>query len=753
MNSKILRSRAFFPAALYLIISLVFTQLPLLNYLGYEFSAAIALIASFVSGFLTIKFTRLQSNPSSTITNHPIRDFLRALILNLSLLIIPLAVILANAFFVKNCSLLQGFGFFVLIPVVSVAFSSALGFFCAAHYRHAKIIFTLFLAVTVVYALAMGYFTPAIFSYNFFYGFFPGLTYDEALGISPALVWFRLVTLFVAGIFVWLTVLLLRTTSPSDSVWKKGTTLLRALAQGRTIIVTGVVVLMLGLLWWFRGELGFESHRRFIQQRLGSSFETKHFVIFYAKESYDEEEIQWIAAEHEFRLKQISDVLSVPFKGKIESYIYPSDVSKQRLIGAGNTNIAKPWSSQIHITKQSLDGTLKHELVHVLAAPFGLPIINASLSTGIVEGLATAIDWDWGNRTPHQYAAAMRKFGVTPDIAPLMTPAGFAAQSSSVSYVLAGSFCRYLIDTHGIRAMMLLYRATDYEKIYGKPLEQLIADWQIFLDKIPVRDEDRDAIDVYFRRPPIFRKVCARVIAGRNNEASKKFAQRNYAAAAELYEQSFGEGRGYESLSGYIASTLYASKYSAVNAAFDTIIRPNTSHYLPLLLNAGLAQYATGNYKTAQELFRRLEKADLSEPLTEAAIVRSVAIGDTLNRAALLKHFLSTASDSERVTMLDSLVQHPSLHWLPIYLKGKALFRLRRWKEALQTLEELNPRLDPKPLEAIRLKTSGYALFRLRRFEDAKSRFWESLNFVDTEAAKNEVNDWVERCDWMEENK
>lgn len=753
MNSKILRSRALIPASLYLLVSLVCTQIPLLNYLGYEFSAAIALLASFVSGFLTIKFIRFEPNPSSLITDHPLRTFIRALIVNLSLLIIPLAVIFANAFFVKNCSLLQGFEFFILIPVVSVVFSSALGFFCAVHYRHAKIFFTLFFAATVAYALALGYFTPAIFSYNFFYGFFPGLTYDEALGIRPALIWFRLFTLFVAGIFVWMTVLLLRTTSPSDSVWKKGTALLRMLTQGKTIIGTGMVVLVLGLLWWYRGELGFESHRRFIQQQLGSAFETKHFTIFYAKESYDDEEIQWIAAEHEFRLKQISDVLNVPFRGKIESYIYPSDVSKQRLIGAGNTNIAKPWGSQIHITRQSLDGTLKHELVHVLAAPFGLPVIKASLSTGLVEGLPMAIDWDWGNRTPHQYAAAMRKFGVSPNIAPLMTPFGFAAQSSSVSYVLAGSFCRYLIETHGIRAMMLLYRSTDYEKIYGKPLEQLIVDWQIFLDGIPVRDEDRDAIDVFFRRPPIFRKVCARVLAERNNEASKKFAQRNYEGAADLYEQSFREGRGYEALGGYITSRLYARNYSAVIAAFDTIIRPNTSHYLPLLLNVGLAQYATGNYKQAQELFRRLEVADLSEQLTEAAIVRSIAIGDTVNRTRLLKYFLSTASDSERVIMLDSMVQHPTLHWLPIYLKGKALFRLHRWDEALRTLEGLNPQLPPKTLEAIRLKTTGYVLFRLRRFEDAKSGFWQSLNYVDTEVAKNEVNDWVERCDWMEKSK
>ncbi len=753
MDSKALRSRAFIPALLYLVASLVCTQLPLLNYLGYEFSAVTAILATFVSAFLTITLVRLQSEVSPRIAEHVLRSFIRVLLLNLILLFIPLAVILANALFVKNCSLLQGFVFFLLLPVVSVVFSSAVGFLCAVHYRHPKIIFSLFFLATVAYAVGLGYFTPAIFSYNFFYGFFPGFTYDEALSIRPALVWFRLVTLFVAGVFVWLSSLLLHSTSPSDSVRVKGVSLIRTMTHGTRIIATGVVVLMLGLLWWFRCELGFESHRGFIRQQLGSSFATKHFIIYYAKESYKDGEIEGIAAEHEFRLTQISDVLSFPYKERIESYIYPSTAAKQRLIGAGNTNIAKPWSSQIHITKQSLDGTLKHELVHVLAGPFGLPVIHASLSTGLVEGLAMAIDWDWGNRTPHQYAAAMQKFGVTPDIAPLMTPAGFASQSSSVSYVLAGSFTRYLIDRYGIRSMMLLYHSTDYEKIYDKPLEQLIGEWKKFLGKIPISDQDRDAIDVYFRRPPIFRKVCARVTAERNNLATQKFAERNYEVAAGLYRQSFQESRGYESLSGYVSSELYTQNYAAVNAAFDTIIRPNADRYLPLFLNAGLAQFATGNNAWAQELFRRLVKADLSEQLTESAIVCSNAIGDTANRPAFLNYFISTASDSQRVMMVDTMMQEPTLHWLPIYLKGKALYRLHRWNESVQTLEQLSPVVVPKFLEAIRLKTIGLSLFRLRRFEDAKSYFWQSLNYADSEVANNEVNDWIERCNWMEENR
>ncbi|MEK7251573.1 MAG: hypothetical protein AAB209_14255, partial [Bacteroidota bacterium] len=146
------------PAILYLVTSLVCTQLPLLNYLGYEFSVIVALLGSFVAGFVTIKATKLslrsESHHSSLIPNHTFSAFKQSLLLNLILLIIPLAVMLTNAFFVKNCSLLEGFGFFLLLPVVSVIFSSSLGFFCAVHYRRAKTVFVFIFLATIAEVLA-----------------------------------------------------------------------------------------------------------------------------------------------------------------------------------------------------------------------------------------------------------------------------------------------------------------------------------------------------------------------------------------------------------------------------------------------------------------------------------------------------------------------------------------------------------------------------------------------------------------------
>lgn len=744
------RSRGFAVLALMeAAVSLLCTQVPLLNYLGYEFSALMGLVGSILAVFLTVGTVKPVYHSGAGAGDVRL-SFRQTLMMNAVVLIIPLVIMLTNALFVKNCSLLQGLIFFLLIPVVSTWFGSALGFFCAVHYRFSKTAAMLYCLVFLSYSVGEGYFTPAIYSYNFLYGYFPGLTYDEVLNVSWTLVIFRLLTVLAGGLIVWLTVLLLRYTSPADSVWKKGSHLVRALMDRPQRLSTGLILTGLALLWFFRGEIGLESTSGFIQAKLGSRLTTEHFFIYYSRDSYDDDEIQWIAAEHEFRLKQVTGAFYVTFHGRVESYIYPSAQVKQRLIGTGTTNIAKPWSGQIHITKQSLDATLKHELVHVIAGPFGLPVIHASLSTGLVEGLAMAVEWDWGNRTPHQYAAAMRRFGVMPDIEPLMALTGFASQASSVSYVVCGSFSKFLVDRYGMRKIMQVYRSGNFSLTYGRTLHQLVGEWQRFLDRFEITDQDRDAIDVIFRRPAIFRKVCARVIAARNNEARRKYEEKDYKAAEDLYRQSYDEGKGYEALSGYLASALRAGDTQVVTGALDSIMLkdPRPPEYLPLFVTAGDAFWILGDTRRADELYIRVRHADLSPSLNESCVLRSFALRDTV--VAVRSCFLTDANDTTRLDMVNHLLTGQPEQWMFSYLKGRLLMRMGKFSESLDILRPLALASRDSLLEAFRLRMMGYDLFRLRKFEDARAAFWNSLNFLSSDVAANEMNDWVERCEWME---
>jgi tetratricopeptide (TPR) repeat protein len=437
-----------------------------------------------------------------------------------------------------------------------------------------------------------------------------------------------------------------------------------------------------------------------------------------------------------------------------ESYIYPSPEAKQRLIGAGNTDIAKPWSGQIHISRQSLEGSLKHELVHAAAAPFGFPVVRASLSTGLVEGVAMAVDEEWGNRTLHEYAAAIREAGIAPPIDGIMSFWGFASHQSSVSYILAGSFCRYLIDRYGMRNLMMLYRTLDYHAVYGRTLGELALEWEGYLQRVPLDDEDQDGVDALFRRPPIFRKVCARVLARRSLEARGSFARKEFAVAESLYAGVYADGRSYEAFAGYLSSALKNGRMSVLTASLDTVILADEhpARYLPLFIAIGDAFWASGEPEKAYALYSRVYAADFTEGYTEAAALRLVAMDTDPRGGILLPLFLADYTDSLRVVVVDSLLRRDPGDRMLEYMKARSLLRAGEFTGVVAALQSLDLTSADVALEALRLRYLGQALFRLGRFGEARTAFWISLNAEDTDIAEEKVGTWLDRCEWAEEH-
>jgi tetratricopeptide (TPR) repeat protein len=743
-------------ALLYGCTALLCTRIPLLNYLGYEFSALVAFLAAFVSGLIAIRQVREAS--AGDLEKPPPRVTARAsgasAAVSLLLLLIPLVIMTANSLFVRNCSLPEGFAFFILLAPVSALFGIALGFFCALHSAHPRGLFFSLCALLVAYSAALGYFTPAVFSYNFLYGYFPGLTYDEALPVTRTLVLFRLLTLFVAAVLLWAGMITVADSSGGRADWRRFRTLGAGLiAPGRRIRAL-VVLLALAGFYLFRCDLGFESTSSYIRRTLGGETRTEHFVLYYSPSSFTADELRQVAREHEFRLAQIVRAFSIPDGVFFESYIYPSAESKQRLIGAGNTDIAKPWSGQIHLSRQSLEASLKHELVHAAAAPFGVPVIRASLSTGLVEGLAMAVDGEWGNRTLHEYAAALHDAGIAPPIDGIMSFWGFAAQQSSVSYVLAGSFCRFLIDRYGMKNILLVYRSLDYSAVYGRSLGELSQEWEGYLDRVPLDDQDQDGIDALFRRPPIFRKVCARVLARRSAEARASLARRDYAVAESLYAGVYASGGGYDAFAGYLTGALRGGRMSVLTSSLDTVILTDDhpARYLPLFIGIGDAYWASGEPEKAYALYNRVYQADFTEGYTEAASLRLMAMDADPDGKTVLPLFLADYTDSLRILAIDSLMVSDPESRLLRYMKARSLLREGDFAGVVSTLTSLDLTSADVALEAIRLRYLGQALYRLGRYGEARTAFWISLNAEDTDIGEEKVDTWLDRCEWAEEH-
>jgi tetratricopeptide (TPR) repeat protein len=323
-----------------------------------------------------------------------------------------------------------------------------------------------------------------------------------------------------------------------------------------------------------------------------------------------------------------------------------------------------------------------------------------------------------------------------------------------VSYILAGSFCRYLIDRYGMRNLMLLYRSLDYRTVYGRSLGELALEWEGYLDRVPLDDEDQDGVDALFRRPPIFRKVCARVLARRSVEARGSFARKEFAVAESLYAGVYADGGGYDAFAGYLTSALKNGRISVLTSSLDTVIladeRP--ARYLPLFISIGDAFWASGEQEKAYALYNRVYQADFAEGYTEAAAVRLIAMETDPGGRIMLPLFLADYTDSLRVLVVDSLLERDPGDRMLRYLKARSLLRAGEFTEVVATLQSLDLTSANIALEALRLRYLGQALFRLGRYEEARTAFWVSLNAADTDIAEEKVDTWLDRCEWAEKH-
>ena len=744
--------REFVPAAIVLFaFSLVVIRYPLFDYLGYEFSAATALLVPLTSGYLTLRLLRRRM---SGVSPYGVREFRRDLFVCLSwnfwLLALPLAVATGNLFFVKNCSWGEGLLFFLLLPGVTTLFSVALAAFCAVIVRRPGRMYSLALAAVLLQSLYIGYATPQIYSYDLIYGFFPGFSYDEVLVIAPALVYFRIATVILASLLALLAGTITGNASPGSGFPEK----LRALKALFTLRVRSVLALSLAVLlilaWAYRIPLGFESSAGAIRTALGGVYATPHFHIYYSKRSFSDGEIRLVGAEHEFRFHQVEKALGPGFAGTIDSYLYPDAETKHRWIGTGTTNIAKPWRNEIHLNADSWEGTLKHELVHVMAGAFGMPLVKAHYHLGLVEGLATAVDGDWGNRTLDEYAAAMGKFGLVRDPAALISPLGFMTHFSSVSYVMMGSFCGFLIDRYGIVRFRELYAGHSPRSVYGRSYDSLAGEWQHALRSEDIPEAWRKHIEFFFKRPSIFARECARAVA-KLNEAGMKLLGAHDSSARGLFLRSLGKSWNTEGFSGLVRTEYAAGRFDSVRALIsrelaDPLHRPGI---LNLLLLYGDALWEGGDVPLAQTVYADLLALDLSERYDEVLSLRLAVTSEAAYGDSLKAYFLGRMKDSSALALM-ARVERPGP--LVSYVKGVILLRQKEYRGAIAVLANEKRALSSAVLEAAKERMTAEAFFRVREYEHAREHFWQSLNFTSNRSSRERIDDWLERCSWYEEN-
>ena len=729
------------PAVVMFVYAAAVSRLPLLNALGYEYCAAIAFALPVVPGLFLLKaYARLGAADGLALRQAA------------ACLFAALVVGWLNSFLVKNCAPGEGLGWFLLITVAGMAWVAALAAFCAAAFRRAMLWYFVILAAVLLHPVFLGYYTPRVDSYNFLYGYFPGFTYDEDLAITKTLGLWRLVTLIcAAGLAAATGIARGRRERAGQQL-----SLFEEPRMGSPILPAAIVlclaVIVLG--WFLRTDAGVETTASSLSKALGSAVATQHFRIHYDASKIPEREIRWVAAEHEFRFAQMSAFLETDTNRVIDSYLYPDAEAKRRLIGAGNTDIAKPWRSEIHLDGESWRATLGHELAHALAGEFGMPVIRANVNVGLTEGLATAASSSFGNFSLREYAAAMLRFGIVADPASLLRPTGFAFNVSTVSYVLMGAFCEHLIERYGMHPFRAWYGGAAPEDAYGKDAQALVAEWRASLDSVKVPDERRAHVEYYFRRSSIFAKECARAVANLNAEGSRALEGRRYQDAMEAFTAGLNASWNAGSFAGLARTFLGAGDPGRAvrmfNAELADTARRGTLAGLQFVY--GDALLLRNDERSAREVYRGIRALDLSPAANEAAELRLAVCESPEYRELLAPWVAGMIGDSvafDRISRIASTVPPSPLLQ---YVMGRLYLSREDYASAARaTVEYLKP-FSYDALNGAMGDIAATAFFRLGDFEAARVFYERTLDFNPGPGVLRRMRDRAERCRWFEVN-
>jgi hypothetical protein len=524
--------------------ALVLDFVPLYDVLGYDFAFAIGLCAALAGvdiGHGTLMRARLaagapeggqpgpsapggQPGPSAPGGKALARIFGEACLLAAGTLVLPLCLSLANAARVRNCSFAAGLGFFLLLPVATVLCAAPAGVLAglvAPRPRRGRALAFAIPLVSILWTLLRLYRDPPVFAFDPFGGYFPGPIYDEALRPPLSLLLFRVANLIWVGTAIVVAIAAVgRGLDPRR--WCRG---LRAGAI--PLCAAAITFYALG------GTFGFHVRRADLEHTLDRTLQTRHFLVHYAAGTKTTAELALTGEDLEFRYQQLRETLGVEPAAPITLWDFPNAEVKKALVGAGHTLYAKPWTREMFMQGERFPSTrLRHEMAHVFAGAFGDPFFGVSLAwrgplphpvlaMGLVEGIAEAADASdpEGDATIHQEAAAMIAAGLAPPL-PAVVGAGFSTLAGARAYTIAGSFSAFLLATRGAEKLRALYRsAGNFTDVYRTPLADLEREWRQFLAKQPLTTHQRAQASEEFRRPAIFKRVCARELAARIAEA------------------------------------------------------------------------------------------------------------------------------------------------------------------------------------------------------------------------------------------
>jgi len=521
--------KKFYPEYIVLFIAAsvnIFLQfLPLTNVMGYEISAINGIILFILFGVSILRLGKKEKKFD------PFYIIKTRLIFFLGLILLPLIISLFNTLVLNICPFKGGIEFY-LIDTIPAAF---IGMVLAAislkiSFRYSYFIFTTIFACFVLTPILEIYFYHQMFFYNPLIGFFPGTIYDENISMHSK---HFLYQLFSVKITFLAYILLIK----KENRYK--------------IYLPIFIAYFLGVSF-LKPMMGFATNQSKIEKILPEKYLSEHFEIIYPG-GISDKKIKTIAAEHEFYFQKIKKQLGFEPEGKITSILFENRKQKGKIFGAENADVAKLWMNTIYLQIGEYTNTLEHEMAHVFSKEIGTtPFKVASgFNFSFIEGFAMAVEDEYGGKEVHNFAALAYKnnFKVLP--VDLFDGLSFFGNVSGLSYVIAGSFIKFLNDKYSPEQVNKVYGSGNFEEHFSKSIETLSKEYEEFISLYPVEQNPYTSL-VYFGRKPLIKRFCPRYIAAQKAKAEKFMSKKMYKETKTIYTEIFDKTNQYFALSGIV---------------------------------------------------------------------------------------------------------------------------------------------------------------------------------------------------------
>lgn len=649
------RERSFiFGVLYYTVVSLAVILLssPLFAVIGFEFATIISVALSIHLLFYTAE--KAASSPKGKLI-----ETLRSIYLPIIFFtLIPFCIGIINGLITSQCDLFLGILMYVqvVIPtaIIAVLFGIHFGWMKENPLRRRLWVAALWI-VTFIISLVPGYFNPQIFTYGWQYGFFPGFIWDAAMELQSAYWWSRLLVLLFAVGFIIDDYQLIKA---GAKTWREKVKVRQANYWRNGVFINAPVFICLVLL----STLGITQSHDHIKRELTKTIDVKGSVIIHCIDStFTHDELTLLQYNCSLYCDSIRSFYGIEDKRLTHLYIYPSNDHMKKFVGTANASIAKPWMNELHIAKENL-GSLKHELVHTLLAPYGNFPFDISWSTGLTEGAAVAVEENYdGIRDCDEYAASILQLRLAKGVNDIMSFTGFAAQASGKSYTLAGSFSKYLIKQYGSEKFLSLYTTRDYDGIYGKTVEALEREWIASLRPLqtPMDKYDSLRIRFYFDRTSIINEPCLRKIGRKMKEAGEFFEEKRYSEADAIYDEVAHETDRLDAIRGRVFCQLRLNNPGAALKIFDTLPSAKTTQNIAALhnLRGDCIFLTTGDTSRAKAEWMEAMKLELSERSVISGYIRYYFLANIpleQARTYLFKLYLSKSDDAQTLDWVEN---------------------------------------------------------------------------------------------------